>query len=193
MSDILQAALDGASPDELAALPLPDSYRAAIVKRSEVDMFEGLESSAKDPRRSLHVEEVALPELAPDEAYVAVMASSINFNTVWTSIFEPLPTFGFLDRLAKEGPWAARHALDYHVVGSDAAGVVLRTGSTVRNWKVGDKVTVQCNYVDDQDPRPTMTPCWRRTSASGALNPTSAGWPTSRSSKPTSSCPSRLT
>ena len=138
--------------DELAALPLPDSYRAAIVKRSEVDMFEGMESSDKDPRRSLHVEEVPLPELAPDEAYVAVMASSINFNTVWTSIFEPLPTFGFLDRLAKEGPWAARHALDYHVVGSDAAGVVLRTGSAVRNWKVGDKVTVHCNYVDDQDP-----------------------------------------
>ena len=115
-------------------------------------MFDGLESSDKDPRRSLHVEAVPLPELAPDEAYVAVMASSINFNTVWTSIFEPLPTFGFLDRLAKEGPWAARHALDYHVVGSDAAGVVLRTGSMVRNWKVGDKVTVHCNYVDDQDP-----------------------------------------
>ena len=85
-------------------------------------MFEGMESADKDPRLSLHVEEVPLPELAPDEAYVAVMASSINFNTVWTSIFEPLPTFGFLDRLAKEGPWAARHALDYHVVGSDAAG-----------------------------------------------------------------------
>ena len=111
-----------------------------------------MESADKDPRQSLHVEEVPLPELAPDEAYVAVMASSINFNTVWTSIFEPLPTFGFLDRLAKEGPWGARHALDYHVVGSDAAGVVLRTGSAVRNWKVGDKVTVHCNYVDDQDP-----------------------------------------
>ena len=22
----------------------------------------------------------------------------------------------------------------------------------MRNWKVGDKVTIQCNYVDDQDP-----------------------------------------
>ena len=37
--DILRAALDGASPDELAALPLPDHYRATIVKRGEVDMF----------------------------------------------------------------------------------------------------------------------------------------------------------
>jgi crotonyl-CoA reductase len=38
------------------------------------------------------------------------------------------------------------------VVGSDASGVVLRTGSAVRNWKAGDKVTVHCNYVDDQSP-----------------------------------------
>ena len=81
-----------------------------------------MESAQKDPRRSLHVESVPLPELAPDEAYVAVMASSINFNTVWTSIFEPLPTFGFLDRLGKESIWGRRHALDYHVVGSDAVG-----------------------------------------------------------------------
>ena len=101
MSDILSAVWPAPPADELAGLPMPDSYRAAVVKRSEIDMFEGMESADKDPRRSLHVEEVPLPELAPDEAYVAVMASSINFNTVWTSIFEPLPTFGFLDRLGQ--------------------------------------------------------------------------------------------
>jgi crotonyl-CoA reductase len=152
MSEILEAVVAGAGADVLAALPLPDHYRAAFVRRDEAQMFEGVPSEEKDPRKSLHVGEVALPELAPDEAYVAVMASSINFNTVWTSIFEPLPTFGFLDRLGKEGVWGARHALDYHVVGSDAAGVVLRTGSLVRRFKAGDKVTVHCNYVDDQDP-----------------------------------------
>jgi crotonyl-CoA reductase len=42
--------------------------------------------------------------------------------------------------------------LDHHVVGSDASGVVLRVGSAVRNWKPGDRVTVHCNYLDDQDP-----------------------------------------
>ena len=41
---------------------------------------------------------------------------------------------------------------DFHVVGSDASGVVLRVGSAVRNWKPGDRVVVHCNYVDDQDP-----------------------------------------
>ena len=93
-----------------------------------------------------------LPELAPDEALVAVMASSINFNTVWTSIFEPVPTFGFLQRLGRESVWGARHDQPFHVVGSDAAGVVLRVGSAVRMWKPGDAVTVHCNHVDDQDP-----------------------------------------
>ena len=115
-------------------------------------MFDGLASKDKDPRKSLHVGDVEVPALAPDEAYVAVMASSINFNTVWTSIFEPLSTFGFLDRLGRESIWGQRHAIDQHVVGSDAAGVVLRVGSLVRNWKIGDVVTVHCNYVDDQDP-----------------------------------------
>src|SRR5664279_4237068 len=152
MQEFLSAIRSDASSEEIAAIPLPEVYRAAHVRRDEVGMFDGLESAEKDPRKSLHVGDVAVPELAPDEAYVAVMASAINFNTVWTSIFEPLPTFGFLDRLGKESRWGARHALDYHVVGSDAAGVVLRTGSAVRNWKPGDKVTVHCNYVDDQSP-----------------------------------------
>jgi crotonyl-CoA reductase len=152
MQEILNAIAAGASADEFASLPVPEAYRAAVVRKDEAAMFEGVESVDKDPRKSLHIDEVPLPELAPDEALIAVMASSINFNTVWTSIFEPLPTFGFLSRLGREGRWGARHDLDYHVVGSDASGVVLRTGSAVRNWKPGDKIVVHCNHVDDQDP-----------------------------------------
>ena len=137
---------------ELAALPIPATYRGAVVRADEQTMFEGLASADKDPRKSLHLDEVPVPELAPDEALVAVMASSINFNTVWTSIFEPVPTFGFLARLGREGVWGARHDQPYHVVGSDASGVVLRVGSAVRLWNTGDAVTVHCNHVDDQDP-----------------------------------------
>ncbi|MBW3650051.1 MAG: crotonyl-CoA carboxylase/reductase [Actinobacteria bacterium] len=152
MQEILEAIRSGASGEEIANLPVPSSYRAAVVHKEETTMFEGLASNEKDPRKSLHVEGVATPELAPDEAYVAVMASSINFNTVWTSIFEPVSTFVFLERLGNESRWGKRHDLPYHVVGSDAAGVVLRVGSAVRNWKPGDRVTVHCNFVDDQDP-----------------------------------------
>ena len=152
MQQILEAIEAGAPPEEIGALPIPESYRAAFVRRDDVAMFEGMASADKDPTKSIHIGEVATPELAPDEAYIAVMASSINFNTVWTSIFEPVPTFAFLDRFARESVWAERHALPYQVVGSDASGVVLQVGSAVRNWKPGDRVTVHCNYVDDQDP-----------------------------------------
>jgi crotonyl-CoA reductase len=152
MEHILGAIAAGASGDEIAHLPIPESYRAAFVQRDEVGMFEGVASDEKDPRKSIHVDQVPTPDLAPDEVYLAVMASSINFNTVWSSIFEPLPTFGFLDRLARESELSRRHAQPYHVLGSDASGVVLRVGAAVRNWKPGDRVTVHCNHVDDQDP-----------------------------------------
>src|SRR3954463_7698391 len=152
MQQLRDAIVQGASGDELAALPIPDHYRAAFVRREDTGMFEGIDSADKDPRKSLQIGDVPTPELAPDEVYVAVMASSINFNTVWTSIFEPVPTFAFLDRLGRESVWGARHAQPFHVVGSDAAGVVLRVGSAVRVWRPGDAVTVHCNHVDDQDP-----------------------------------------
>ena len=76
-------------------------------------MFEGLATRDKDPRKSLHVEEVPTPELGPGEAIVAVMASAINYNTVWTSIFEPVSTFGFLERYGRTSALAtqARPAL----------------------------------------------------------------------------------
>jgi crotonyl-CoA reductase len=152
MQEYLDAIVNGASGQDIEAIKLPESYKAAVVLESETDMFKGVESSEKDPRKSLHVQEVAVPEMAPDEALIAVMAGAINFNTVWTSIFEPLPTFLFLKRFARESKWAARHDLPYHIVGSDASGVIIKVGSAVRNWKPGDRVVIHCNYVDDQDP-----------------------------------------
>ena len=152
LSAIRAAIVGGATAEDLGALPLPGSYRGAVVRADEQEMFAGLPSEEKDPRKSLHLDEVPLPELAPDEAVVAVMASSINFNTVWTSIFEPVSTFAFLQRLGRESVWGARHDQPFQVMGSDASGVVLKTGSAVRNWKTGDRVTVHCLHVDDQDP-----------------------------------------
>src|SRR5881275_2472295 len=114
MQKILDAILSDAhlgenGAEEIASLPVPDSYRAALVRKDEVDMFEGMESRDKDPRKSLHVEDVALPELGPGEAIVAVMASAINYNTVWTSIFEPVSTFSFLKRYGKLSELTRRH------------------------------------------------------------------------------------
>ncbi len=141
-----------ATAADFANLPLPHGYRAAHVRKDEVDMFEGQTSKEKDPRRSLHVDEVAMPELGPGEALVAVMASAINYNTVWTSIFEPMPTFGFLERYGRMSPLAARHDLPYHVVGSDLSGVVLATGAGVHTWQPGDRVVAHCLSVELEHP-----------------------------------------
>ena len=151
MNEIRDAILAGADSETIGKLPIPAMYRGAHVLKSETEMFAGVSSNDKDPRKSLHVGEVPTPELAPDEVYVAVMASSINFNTVWSSIFEPVSTFGPMARLGRESTWAKRHDRDYQVVGSDGSGVVLKVGSAVRTWKPGDKVTIHCNHVDDQD------------------------------------------
>ena len=184
---------EGRFAEEIVPVSVPESYRAAVVLKDEVGMFEGIDSADKDPRKSLHVQDVAVPEMAPNEALVAVMASSINFNTVWTSIFEPLPTFDFLTRLGKESVWGKRHDLPYHVVGSDASGVIVRVGSAVRNWKPGDRVVVHCNYVDDQDPSSHDDSMLGANQRIWGFESTSAGWPTWRSSRRTSSCPSRPT
>jgi crotonyl-CoA reductase len=140
------------STEEFAHLQLPETYRGVTVHKDEVDMFEGLASRDKDPRKSLHVDDVPLPELGPGEAYVAVMASAINYNTVWTSIFEPVPTFGFLERYGRTSPLAKRHDLPYHVVGSDLSGVVLKTGVGVHAWKPGDEVVAHCLSVELEGP-----------------------------------------
>ncbi|HET9759068.1 MAG TPA: crotonyl-CoA carboxylase/reductase [Nocardioidaceae bacterium] len=153
MKQILDAILAGdTTAEEFAALDLPETYRAVTVHKDEADMFEGLESRDKDPRKSLHVEDVALPELGPGEALVAVMASAINYNTVWTSIFEPVSTFGFLERYGKSSPLAKKHDLPYHVVGSDLAGVVLKTGPGVHAWQPGREVVAHCLSVELESP-----------------------------------------
>ncbi|MCX6458967.1 MAG: crotonyl-CoA carboxylase/reductase [Actinobacteria bacterium] len=153
MKDILDAILAGETESKsFAALPLPEMMRAVTVHKDEIDMFEGRASRDKDPRESLHVEEVPVPELGPGEALIAVMASSINYNTVWTSIFEPVPTFGFLERYGRTSDLAKRHDLPYHIIGSDLSGVVLRTGLGVHTWNPGDEVVAHCLSVELESP-----------------------------------------
>jgi crotonyl-CoA reductase len=151
MNDLVSAALQD-DPLAMAACEVPPTYRAAVILASDQGIFSGVPSHLRDPRRTLRVQEVPTPEPDWDEVLVAVMASSINFNTIWSAIFEPESTFRFLRRLGRLSPSAARHDLSYHVVGSDAAGVVLRVGPGVRHWRPGDEVVAHCLYTDLQEP-----------------------------------------
>jgi crotonyl-CoA reductase len=150
MDALAEAALRGAGADELLQHPVPVEYLAAHTRVEDVDLFQGV--ADKDVRKSIRVDTVSMPELAPDEVLVALMASSINYNTVWSATFEPVPTFTFLKRYGREGYWEKRHDQPFHVLGSDASGVIVRAGAGVRRWRVGDRVVITPVYVDDQEP-----------------------------------------
>ena len=153
MQKFLDAILSGsATTQDYLEIALPEAYLGLTVHADEVTMFEGLPTAEKDPRKSLHLEQVPVPELGPGEAIVAVMASAVNYNTVWTSIFEPVSTFGFLQRYGRSSAQGKRHDLPYHVVGSDLSGVVLRTGPGVNAWKPGDEVVAHCLSVELERP-----------------------------------------
>ena len=55
---IRTAILEGAPADEIAALPLPETVRGALVKADEQEMFDGIASERQgpaevDPRRGV--------------------------------------------------------------------------------------------------------------------------------------------
>ena len=48
MQQILDAILAGdTAPEEFAHLELPESYRAALVRKDEVEMFEGMDARTR--------------------------------------------------------------------------------------------------------------------------------------------------
>jgi crotonyl-CoA reductase len=136
--NVLEAAIAGAPSEEILAAELPSSYKAAYVEKEDAARL--WDQPHKDVRETLKVGEVPMPELAPDEVVIAVMSSAMNYNTIWSARFEPIPGFVFLNHLAQKGGWNERHDRDYHVLGSDTAGIVVRVGAAVERWKVGDRV-----------------------------------------------------
>lgn len=147
--EIARIALNGGTAAELRAAPVPSHYLAAYLSRDDHLPESG---AAPDVRDTIHVGMVPMPRLAPDEVLVAVMASSINYNTVWSALGQPVSTFRFLSQLATKDPWSARHDLPTQVLGSDASGIIVRTGEAVTAWSVGDHVVVHPVTVDPQDP-----------------------------------------
>ena len=67
----------------------------------------------------MQLEQVPVPEIDSDEVLVLVMAAGVNYNGIWAGLGEPISPFDI-------------HKQDYHIAGSDAAGIV---------WAVGRKVT----------------------------------------------------
>ncbi len=91
------------------------------------------------PEQAMQIEVVPTPkDLDPDEVLILVMAAGVNYNGVWAALGTPISVFDV-------------HKAEYHIAGSDAAGIVYAVGSRVKRWKVGDEVVVHCNQDDGDD------------------------------------------
>ncbi len=97
-----------------------------------------------EPETSIRDEVLDIPDLGPHDALVAVMAAGVNFNNVWAARGIPI------DVTKGQGRWG--EPTDFHIVGSDASGIVYAVGSEVTNVQVGDHVVVHAGQWDPDDP-----------------------------------------
>lgn len=97
-----------------------------------------------EPEKAFQSEVVDVPEPAPDEVIVAVMAAGVNYNNVWAALGYPIDVIGIRNKKGEPEK--------FHIGGSDASGIVYKIGSEVTNVKVGDEVVIHCGIWDKNDP-----------------------------------------
>jgi crotonyl-CoA carboxylase/reductase len=97
-----------------------------------------------DPEVAIRDEVIDVPEIGPGEALVMVMAAGVNFNNVWAARGVPV------DVTKTQARWG--EPTEFHIVGSDAAGIVYAVGEGVSNVDVGDHVVVHAGQWDPDDP-----------------------------------------
>ena len=89
-----------------------------------------------EPMQAFQKEVVDTPEIADDEVLVYVMAAGVNYNNVWAGLGVPINVITIRNKLGEAEP--------FHIGGSDASGIVYKTGKAVTNVKVGDEVVAHC-------------------------------------------------
>jgi len=97
-----------------------------------------------DPGTAFQAEVVETPPIGPDEVLVAVMAAGINYNNVWAARGYPVDQVAVRQR--RGDPY------DFHIGGSDAAGIVYAVGERVTSTEVGEEVVIHPGVWDADDP-----------------------------------------
>ena len=126
-------------PDLLALGDVPDLGVVPVHMHAQVIRAERF----GEPRDAFQPEALAIPELAPHDVLVYVMAAGVNYNNVWAAMGIPIDV---IKTRQKKG-----EREDFHVGGSDASGVVWAIGSAVTSVAVGDDVVVHCGMWEVPD------------------------------------------
>src|ERR1700724_3556043 len=78
-----------------------------------------------EPRDAFQVEQIEVPEPGAFEVIVRVMAAGVNYNNVWAALGQPVSVFRY------------HPDEDHHIGGSDASGIVWKTGPRVTKGQGG--------------------------------------------------------
>jgi crotonyl-CoA reductase len=104
------------------------------------------------PSESLVLRNVPIPKIVnSNEVLIKLKSSSLNFNTVWSCMRQPMDPFALLAGHIKRNPNDSHHNIDYYIPGSDGAGVVVDVGDGVVDFKPGDQVVIHCAVISDDD------------------------------------------
>ena len=127
-------AVDVTKVSELDVEPgtLPETMAAWVIREER----EG------EPVDAFQVEEIEVPEPGAFEVIVRVMAAGVNYNNVWAALGKPVSVMKYGDH----------PEYGHHIGGSDASGIVWKTGPGVTRWKPGDEVVIHCNQASYEDP-----------------------------------------
>ncbi|MEV6228096.1 crotonyl-CoA carboxylase/reductase [Saccharopolyspora shandongensis] len=128
----------GAEPTPIGELPpvgvVPPKMHAQVVRQSRYG----------DPAEAFQPELVDTPRIGPDEVLIAVMAAGINYNNVWAARGYPVDQVAVRQKRGEPE--------DFHIGGSDAAGIVYAVGDDVTNVEIGQHVVVHPGVWDADDP-----------------------------------------
>jgi crotonyl-CoA carboxylase/reductase len=116
---------------------IPRQMHAQVIRQSRYG----------EPRSAFQHEIVPVPQLAPRDVLVHVMAAGINYNNVWASLGIPVDVVRTHRQAGDAGDEEG-----FHLGGSDASGIVQAIGSEVTNVKPGDEVVIHCGMWDERDP-----------------------------------------
>ncbi|GAA2338997.1 crotonyl-CoA carboxylase/reductase [Streptomyces caniferus] len=96
------------------------------------------------PSTAMAVEPVEVPPVGRGQVLVMVMAAGVNYNGVWAGLGTPA------DVIAARRRQGDPH--DFHISGSEGAGVVWAVGEGATQYRVGDQVIVAGVKWDESAP-----------------------------------------
>lgn len=137
------------SADDYANLPVPASMSALTLQAEDEERAQLIDPMQRKPSQFVHYGQVPTPIPGVGEVLVAVMAAGINYNNVWSSVFQPGSPFLYLRQFAALREGNRRHLQPFMILGSDACGIVLRVGPGVENCKPGDAVCINTAVMDE--------------------------------------------